>query len=105
MFQEAFNKRIQSSVHDCLNISCFHSGPVIFHQSIWLEYIGTDLAPPFNRLLFSINGLLFLFSLFQFEFIKFSTEKTQTLLFVLVLRSLTLTLSDNPRWQMGHTYR
>ena len=88
MFQEAFNKRIESSVHDCLNISSFHSVRLSFTRDV-APNIGTDLAPPFNRLLFSINGLLFLFSLFQFEFIKFSTEKTQTLFFVLVLRSLT----------------
>ena len=66
-FQICINKDINGTIHNCIYISGFFIGTVIFDHGIWLHNVGTDLVAPADiRYFTSDSGKLgFCFLLFQ----------------------------------------
>ena len=54
-FQVCIDKDINTAVQDCVNITGFLVGTVIFHHSIWLQDIRTDLVSPSDICYFASN--------------------------------------------------
>ena len=75
---------------------------MILNHVVWMEYIGANLAAPFDLLLISLQGgdLLFLLLLFQLK--ELGTEHLQALLTVLNLGAFILTLYHDAGRLMGH---
>ena len=90
-------------IHAALDIARFNARPVILDKGIRLEYIGTDLAAPFDRLLLAFDVFGHLFAFLQLEFIQLGTEKTKTLFLILELGAFILAGSDDPRRNMSHS--
>ena len=91
----AFDKVVNFTIHDSLDISCAVVCSVVFNQCIWLEYIGADLATPSNVLLCYGIGFLLLFLLLLIILIKLSPQHLEGYIFIHVLASFILTLNYN----------
>ena len=78
---------------------------MVLHHPIRLQHVRPDLAAPCNVELAVLDRLRFRLLFLQFVLEQPRTQHLHADFFVLVLRSLVLTLDDNVGRQMCNTYR
>ena len=66
-FQVCIDKNVNTTVQNCVNITGFFIGSMVFYHGVWLQDIGTDLVSPADICHFASNAgkLLLGFLLFQ----------------------------------------
>src|SRR3989344_6917979 len=99
------NKSVNLPLKHARRVRCLIIRAVVLDHLIGVEYIGTNLAPPFHRDLFPSNAEALRFLAFQLALIKLSAKMRRCQLAVAFLRALALGCGKNPGRHMRNTHR
>src|SRR5690554_5329479 len=96
LHEVGLDKWLEVTVHNTLDISDFHLGPMVVDHGIRLEDVGANLTTPFDFLLGALELVFGSFLDLAFELIDAALQHRHGALAVLQLAAFLRTLGDDP---------